>query len=342
METKKNNLLLDFLQRQKRSTLLILAILLFLLAGWGGLKLYQRHLATAPIDTPIPPPPDIEGLVKGDSILKTEEYAQELRNGDVDLVALLEDHERMERMTMSWTGVYPESVVDTPKAKSPTPVEAKPTIKKPTPQPRKRSNTTRYGRSKSRKVTTKQAKEPEKPHFNLKVQEATTNRQHASTEQEALSESLQFARAMVAGNYKVRSGETVSIQLLEPTLIQGVKVPELSLLAGRLSVGSNRVYIKIEHVNVEGNVFPVNWECYDQDLMRGLPYEGRIKSPDQEVNDRLSRSAERDLRRRLSPHPYISDVAEGLIEATKSIRRNKRGKVSLPNNYAVFLKIQRQ
>jgi hypothetical protein len=342
MKKTNKSVVLSFMKRQKRSTLLLVSLVLLIVAALGGLNLYARHLAGTTISTPIPPPPDMPEDIESDSIPKSQSYEDEIRREMKGIIGDEEREERWNRISMSWDQVYEQAQADSmenlkkrgpPKAE---PAETK--LKKPKPK-------VKYGRRQSARRTTfsqlkkegKIAKEQGSSGFNLKTQ---ANQRGKGMLEEKTEASHRFVRAMIAGNYRVRTGETVSLQLLEPVSIDGRKIPELDVIAGRVSFSNNRVRINVETISLEGEVVSVNWDCYDQHLALGLPYEGSIKSAEEEVEDRVLRSAERDLNKITSRIPYVSDLAEGAIGAVKSIRRTRRGKARLPNNYHVYLKIK--
>lgn len=333
--------MLAFLKRQKRSTLLLVSLVLLIVAALGGLNLYARHLTGATISTPIPPPPDMPKEIESDSIPKSQSYEDEIRREMKGIMGDEEREERWNRISMSWDEVYDQVQADSMEKlekRGPPKVEpAETKLKKPKPK-------VKYGRRQSARRTTssrlkkeeKPAKEPENSGFNLKTQ---ANQRGTGTLEDKTETPHRFVRAMIAGNYRVRTGETVSLQLLEPVAIDGRKIPELSVIAGRISFSNNRVRIKVETISLEGEVVSVDWDCYDQHLAPGLPYDGFIKNAEEEVEDRMLRSAERDLNKITSRIPYVSDLAEGAIGAAKSIRRTRKGKARLPNNYHVYLKI---
>lgn len=328
---------ITFLKAQKRSSLLIGSLLFLIIGSLGGLKLYSLHLMTSAIETPIPPLPDIQEVVDRDSVLKTKIYDEELRREVRGVLEDTEDQERWGRISMSWDKVYQEIQADSLGSQPMAQPVAKPQLERPKPPPRRR-RTSRSRRPK-KKVAQKPKTQvvPPKPGFNLITQEA----EDEGKQEQGTPTPLQFAKAVIAGEVKLRAGETVRLQLLEPISVQGVKIPELTLVSGRISFGSNRVYISVEHVNVGGNVLAVNWQCYDQHLSKGLPHEGGGQGVEAPVNNRLLRRADRDIGRGLPQIPYVSDAAEGVIDATKGLLRKKRVKGSLPNNYTVYLKIMK-
>lgn len=342
MKRTNKSVLLAFLKRQKRSTLLLLSLVLLVIAALGGLNLYDRHLAGATISTPIPPPPDMPEEIESDSIPKAQSYEDEIRREMKGIMGDEEREERWNRISMSWDEVYDQVKADSmekleergpPKAEQPETRLNKP---KPKVKYSRRSSTRRTASSRLKKEE-KPVKAQENAGFNLKTQ---AHQQAVGSPEEKADTPHRFVRAMIAGNYRVRNGETVSLQLLEPVAINGRKIRELSVISGRVSFSNNRVRIKVETISLESEVVSVNWDCYDQHLALGLPYEGSIKSAEEEVEDRVLRSAERDLNKITSRIPYVSDLAEGAIDAAKSIRRTRRGKARLPNNYHVYLKIK--
>jgi len=78
-------------------------------------------------------------------------------------------------------------------------------------------------------------------------------------------------KAMFIEEKKVKSGERIQLLLSEDKgiTVDGIHIPKNSLLYATVSI-SERLFITVQSINVNGRILPLNLEAYDIDGQRGI------------------------------------------------------------------------
>lgn len=76
-------------------------------------------------------------------------------------------------------------------------------------------------------------------------------------------------KVMFAKDGKVRSGDRVTLRLLEDLLVDGILIPANTHLFATCSIGA-RFDIEVASIDINGNIYPLNYEAYDNDGLKGL------------------------------------------------------------------------
>lgn len=76
-------------------------------------------------------------------------------------------------------------------------------------------------------------------------------------------------KVMFAKDGKVRSGERVTLRLLEDLLVDGLLIPANTHLFATCSIGQ-RFDITVASIDINGNIYTLNYEAYDNDGLKGL------------------------------------------------------------------------
>ena len=78
-------------------------------------------------------------------------------------------------------------------------------------------------------------------------------------------------KVMFAKDGKVRSGERVTLRLLEDLLVDGLLIPANTHLFATCSIGQ-RFDITVASIDINGKIYTLNYEAYDNDGLKGLYY----------------------------------------------------------------------
>ena len=78
-------------------------------------------------------------------------------------------------------------------------------------------------------------------------------------------------KAMFIEEKKVKSGERIQLLLCEDKgiTVEGLHIPKNTLLYASVSI-SDRLYINVQSINVNGRILPLSLEAYDIDGLRGI------------------------------------------------------------------------
>lgn len=77
-------------------------------------------------------------------------------------------------------------------------------------------------------------------------------------------------RAAINGDQTVTIGDRVMLRLLEPLQAGNTMIPRNHPIAGTTRIQGDRIEIRIESIEYEGNIIPVKMKVYDTDGMAGI------------------------------------------------------------------------
>ena len=138
-------------------------------------------------------------------------------------------------------------------------------------------------------------------------------------------------RCMFTRDEKVRSGQRVTVRLLEDLVVDGVHVPRNTHLQGVAEVG-DRLEVAVSSLDVGGKIVPLRFEAYDTDGCRGIycPEPGQAGKA---VTEQGLSTASSTLNSRLGR------IARDAASAGAGIVRGKAGEaaVSVPAGYTFYI-----
>lgn len=146
-----------------------------------------------------------------------------------------------------------------------------------------------------------------------------------------LSDPAKAYRCMFLRSEKVKSGQRVTVRLLEDLPLGGVTIPANTHLQGVCTV-SDRIEVSFRSLDVGGRIVSFSFDAYDTDGGRGI-YCSDLSRTRQEVLDQGLSIAGSELGSRLR------SAAQQAANLTLSIMRNKAGEVtvSIPSGYAFYI-----
>ena len=138
-------------------------------------------------------------------------------------------------------------------------------------------------------------------------------------------------RCMFTRDEKVRSGQRITVRLLEDLVIGGVHIPRNTHLQGVVSV-SDRMEIKVGSIDMGGRIVSLRLEAYDTDGGKGI-YCSDLSQTGKAVSEQGLSTLSSTLSSRLGR------VARDAAAVGASIVRNKAGEatVSVPAGYTFYL-----
>ena len=138
-------------------------------------------------------------------------------------------------------------------------------------------------------------------------------------------------RCMFTRDEKVRSGQRVTVRLMEDLIIGGVHVPKNTHIQGVCNI-SDRMELSFSSIDMGGKIVSFSFQAYDTDGGRGI-YCSDISKTTQEVTNQGLSTITSTLNSRLGR------VARDAAAVGASIARSKSGEVtvSIPAGYTFYI-----
>lgn len=143
-------------------------------------------------------------------------------------------------------------------------------------------------------------------------------------------------RCMFTRDEKVRSGERITLRLLEDLVIGGVHIPRNTHLQGVVNI-SERLEVKVSSLDIGGRILALGFEAYDTDGGRGI-YCTDLSGASKTAAEQAISTASSTLNSRLGR------VARDAAAVGASIIRTRSGDatVSVPAGYTFYIIDKRQ
>lgn len=143
-------------------------------------------------------------------------------------------------------------------------------------------------------------------------------------------------RCMFTRDEKVRTGQRISLRLLEDLVIGGVHIPQNTHLQGVCSI-SDRMEVSINSLDMGGRILSFHFEAYDTDGGKGI-YCSDLSKTKKEITDQGISTVMTGLNSRLGM------AARDAATVGASIIRTKSGEVSVsvPAGYTFYIVEERR
>lgn len=143
-------------------------------------------------------------------------------------------------------------------------------------------------------------------------------------------------RCMFTRDEKVRSGERITLRLLEDLVIGGVHIPRNTHLQGVATI-TERLEVKVTSLDIGGRILALSFEAYDTDGGKGI-YCSDLSAAAKAATDQAVSTASTTLNSRLGR------VARDAATVGASIIRSRSGEatVSVPAGYTFYIIDSRQ
>lgn len=138
-----------------------------------------------------------------------------------------------------------------------------------------------------------------------------------------------IVRAVIHNKQTVYQGATVKLRAIQSFSLNGVAVPENTIIYGVVSINNERVAITINSVNLNGSIIPVSLHAYDRDGMEGVYIPGLVQH---EMKNESVDQAITEAQTALNI-PHVGDGALNVIR-----NRNRQTTAVLTDSYELILK----
>ncbi len=136
-------------------------------------------------------------------------------------------------------------------------------------------------------------------------------------------------QAVVHSKQTVYNGSTVKLRIVSSFSMDGVTIPDNTIIYGITSMLDERVLIHVNSINLKGSMVPVTLRAYDRDGMEGVYIPGltehdlKNESVDQAISEAQSAL-------------NVPRVASGVLNVARN--RNRQASAIITNNYQLILK----
>ena len=145
------------------------------------------------------------------------------------------------------------------------------------------------------------------------------------------TESGKAYRCMFTRDEKVRSGQRITLRLLEDLVVGGVHIPRNTHLQGVVSI-ADRMEVRVSSLDMGGRILALRFEAYDTDGGRGI-YCSDLSAARKSASDQALSSVSSSLNSRLGR------IAREAATVGASIVRSKSGEatVTVPAGYSFYI-----
>jgi len=134
-------------------------------------------------------------------------------------------------------------------------------------------------------------------------------------------------KAVIDQKQKFRTGDKIQLRILEAGVYGQFGIPKNTLLYGICSISSNRLYINISSINLNGKVIPSSLSAYDLDGIPGIYIDGAYQdATKQAINQGLADAGNLGLRNTL-----------GNLSIRLGRKANQKQTAFVPAGYEVML-----
>lgn len=139
-------------------------------------------------------------------------------------------------------------------------------------------------------------------------------------------------KCMFVREEKIKTGQRVSIRLLEDMLVGNTLIPKNSHLMATCSIGG-RLELEISNVEIQGRIFALGYEAYDTDGTKGIYCPDSGGNVQQAARSRGTTLAGTALRSR------VGRVAGDIVSTGISLIESSNGErtVTVPSGYEFFI-----
>lgn len=140
-------------------------------------------------------------------------------------------------------------------------------------------------------------------------------------------------RCMFVRDQKLKSGQRVTLRLLEDYNADGIRIPANTHLAAICKIG-DRIELQVRSLEMNGRIIPLALDAYDTDGLQGIycPETSASKGAKQAGNDAISTAG-------TTFGGLVGDLASTVIRTGASIARSASGElsVSVVSGYEFYL-----
>ena len=134
-------------------------------------------------------------------------------------------------------------------------------------------------------------------------------------------------KAVIDQKQKFRTGDKIQLRVLEAGVYRQLGIPKNTLLYGICSISSNRLFVNISSLNLNGKVIPSSLSVYDLDGIPGIYIDGAYQdATKQAINQGLADAGNLGLRNTL-----------GNLSIRLGRKANQKQTAFIPAGYEILL-----
>jgi len=134
-------------------------------------------------------------------------------------------------------------------------------------------------------------------------------------------------KAVIDQKQKFRTGDKIQLRVLESGVYRQFGIPKNTLLYGICSISSNRLFVNISSINLNGKIIPSSLSAYDLDGISGIYIDGAYQdATKQAINQGLADAGNLGLRNTL-----------GNLSIKLGRKANQKQTAFIPAGYEVLL-----
>ncbi len=166
-----------------------------------------------------------------------------------------------------------------------------------------------------------------KDDLNLNVKKVPTEPVGTLMPIDPLAAQAKALKAVIDQKQKFRTGDKIQLRVLEAGLYGQFGIPKNTLLYGICSISSNRLFVNISSINLDGKVIPSSLSAYDLDGIPGIYIDGAYQdATKQAINQGLADAGNLGLRNTL-----------GNLSIRLGRKANQKQTAFVPAGYTVML-----
>jgi len=166
-----------------------------------------------------------------------------------------------------------------------------------------------------------------KDDLNLNVKKVPTNNVESLAPIDPFAAQATALKAVIDQKQKFRTGDKIQLRILKAGVYSQFGIPKNTLLYGICSISSNRLYINISSINLNGKVIPSSLSAYDLDGIPGIYIDGAYQdATKQAINQGLADAGNLGLRNTL-----------GNLSIRLGRKANQKQTAFVPAGYTVLL-----
>ncbi len=166
-----------------------------------------------------------------------------------------------------------------------------------------------------------------KDDLNLNVKKVPVINSDNLTPIDPLAAQAKALKAVIDQKQKFRTGDKIQLRILEAGVYGQFGIPKNTLLYGICSISSNRLFVNISSINLNGKVIPSSLSAYDLDGIPGIYIDGAYQdATKQAINQGLADAGNLGLRNTL-----------GNLSIRLGRKANQKQTAFVPAGYQVLL-----
>ncbi len=158
---------------------------------------------------------------------------------------------------------------------------------------------------------------------------------------EQVSQPKNSIKACVHDKQVVTGEAGVRLRLLEPARTSAYTIPQGTIVTAGAKFQGGRLQLKINHIEVDGNIIPVDITIYDLDGQPGLyvPYSPEMNALTEMVGNMSQTSGTSIMLTRSAGQQVAADLSRGVVQGISGYfsKKVRTPKVTLKAGYQVFL-----